>query len=162
MKTHNIKNVQHEETNPTICRTWSNSPRWGRISSPPNPNLDFLPFLNLKFSQLKQKKWKVKTCTCSVAWVEHCLFTNLELMMPNKRDTNSKTYLFSWSSIWQWRSFQCKVMIGIVSLRSRDAIPMFTLSWKLLNRARELHLQVRNMKMVEVVRVITGRALAFG
>ena len=162
MKTHNIKNVQHQETNPTICRTWSNSLRWGRISSPPNPNLDFLPFSNLKFSQLKQKKWKVKTCTCSVAWVEPCLFTNLKLMMHNKRDTSSPRYLFSWSSIWKCRNFQCKVMIGKASLRSRDAIPMFTLSWELLNQARELQLQNRKTKMVKWLRGVTGCVLASG
>ena len=162
MKTHNIKNVQHQETNPTICRTWSNSLRWGRISSPPNPNLDFLPFSNLKFSQLKQKKWKVKTCTCSVAWVEHCLFTNLKLMMPNKRDRSSPKYLFSWSSIWQWGSFQCKIMVGIASLRCGDVVPIFTLPWDTLNWAVELQLQNGKMKMVELVRGVTGRVSSHG
>ena len=145
-----------------MYRTWPNSLRWRRISPPPNPNLVFLSFSNSKFSLLRQKKWKVKTWTCSVAWVWHYFFTNLRLMMHNKRDTNSNFYLFSWTSIWRCRNFQCKVMIGEASLRSRDAIPMFTLSWKLLNQAVELHLQVKDVKMVEVVRATTDRALASG
>ena len=134
-KTHNTTNVQHEETILTICITWSNSLRWGRISPPPIPDLVFLPFSKLKFSLLRQKKWKVKICTCSGLWVEPCFFTNLRLKMHNKRDTNSNFYLFSWTSIWRCRNFQCKVVIGKASLRFRDAIPMSTLSWKLLNQA---------------------------
>ena len=145
-----------------MYRTWPNSLRWRRISPPPNPNLVFLSFSNSKFSLLRQKKWKVKTWTCSVAWVWHYFFTNLRLMMHNKRDTNSKFYLFSWTSIWRCRNLQCKVMIGKASLRSRDAVSMLTLSWELLNQARELQLQNRKTKMVKWLRGVTGCVLASG
>ena len=157
-----MKNTQHEETIPTMYRTWPNSLRWGRISPPPISDLVFLPFSNSKFSLLRQKKWKVKICTCSGLWVEHCFFTNLRLKMHNKRDTNSNFYLCSWTSIWRMRNFQCKVMIGKASLRSRDVVSMLTLSRNFLYQAVELQLQKEKMKMVETVRVITGQVLGHG
>ena len=135
---------------------------WERILTIPNLNLSFLPFSNLKFSQLKQKKWKVKLCTCSGLWVEPCFFTNLRLKMHDKRDMSSKFYLCRWTSIWRMRNFQCKVMIGKASLRSRDAFSMLTLSWNSLYRAVELQLQKEKLKMVETVRVITGQVLGHG
>ena len=121
-------------------KTHSNSQKWERILTFPNPDLSFLSYSNLKFSQLRQNKWKVKACTGSGAWVEHFLFTNLELMMPILRVRSSPKYLFSWSSIWQWGSFQCKVMVGIASLRCGDAVPISTLPWDTLNWAAELQL----------------------
>ena len=53
-------------------------------------------------------------------------------------------------------------MIGKASLKSRDAFSMLTLSWTFLYQAIELHLQVKDVKMVEVVRATTDRALASG
>ena len=161
-KTHNTTNVQHEETILTMYRTWPNSLRWGRISPPPNPNLVFLPFSSSKFSLLRQKKWNVKICTCSGLWVEPCFFTNLRLKMHDKRDTSSKFYLCSWTSIWRMRNFWCKVVIGKASLRTKDAVSMLTLSWNFLYRTMELQLQKEKMKMVETVRVITGQVLGHG
>ena len=64
--------------------------------------------------------------------------------------------------MWRMRDFQCNVMIGKASLKSRDAFSMLTLSCNFLYQAIELHLQKEKMKMVETVRVITGQVLGHG